>query len=80
MKRHEIDYFSLSAGLLFTVLGIALAVSAAAQWTPDGRWLGPVILIVLGGGGVAASLAASARQRQRPDGGASLPGGGPGGT
>ncbi len=72
MKQHETDYFSLAAGLLFTVLGIVLAVSAATEWTPDGRWLVPTILIVLGGGGVAASLAASGRQRRSP-GAATIP-------
>jgi hypothetical protein len=67
VRRHEIDYFSLAAGLLFTVLGIALAVSAATDWTIDGRWITPVILIGLGAGGVAASLAATRRQRERAE-------------
>lgn len=62
MKRHEIDFFSLAAGLLFTALGILFAISAATGWQVDGRWLAPAVLIVLGAGGVAASLAASKRQ------------------
>lgn len=61
MTRHETDYFSLAAGLLFTVVGISLGVSATTGWLLDGRWLLPVMLIVLGAGGVAASLAATRR-------------------
>jgi hypothetical protein len=64
VHRHEIDWFSLAAGLLFTVLGIVLTVSAATDWTIDGRWIAPVILIGLGAGGVAASLSATSRQRR----------------
>lgn len=64
MKQHDPDYFSLAAGLLFTVLGVVLAVSAATNWQLDGRWIGPAILIALGAGGVAASLAANSRQRR----------------
>lgn len=64
MKQHETDWFSLAAGLLFTVLGVVLAISAATDWELDGRWIGPAILIALGAGGVAASLAASKRQRE----------------
>lgn len=62
MKRHDADYFSLAAGLVFTLLGFGLALSAATSWSLDGRWIAPVILIALGAGGVAASLAASRRQ------------------
>lgn len=67
MHRHETDYFSLAAGLLFTVLGIVLTVSAATDWTIDGRWIAPMILIGLGAGGVAASLAATSRQRREAE-------------
>ncbi len=63
MKQHETDYLSLAAGLVFTTLGVLLAISAATGWQIDGRWIAPIILIALGGGGVAASLAASKRQQ-----------------
>jgi len=66
VKRHETDYFSLAAGLLFTALGIAFAVSAETGWQVDGRWLVPTMLIVLGAGGLAASVTASRRQRRDP--------------
>ncbi|HEX6888395.1 MAG TPA: hypothetical protein VF143_09835 [Candidatus Nanopelagicales bacterium] len=65
MKRHELDYFSLAAGLLFTVLGVLFAVAAANAWSLDGRWVASITLIVLGAGGVAASLAANRREQDR---------------
>ena len=64
MRQHETDYFSLAAGLLFTVLGVLFAISAATGWQIDGRWIAPTVLIALGTGGVAASLAASKRQQR----------------
>ena len=64
MRQHETDYLSLAAGLLFTVLGVVFAVSAATGWQIDGRWIAPTVLIALGAGGVAASLAASKRQQR----------------
>ena len=67
MRQHETDYLSLAAGLVFTVLGVLPAISAATGWDIDGRWIAPTVLIALGGGGVAASLAASKRQQQRAE-------------
>lgn len=64
MKRHDPDWFSLAAGLLFTTLGVAFAVAAANAWTLDGRWVTSLALIALGAGGVAASLAATRRQQR----------------
>jgi protein-S-isoprenylcysteine O-methyltransferase Ste14 len=63
MKRHAPDWFSLAAGLLFTVLGVTFAVAAANGWSVDGRWVSSLALIALGAGGIAASLAATRRQR-----------------
>jgi protein-S-isoprenylcysteine O-methyltransferase Ste14 len=65
VKRHELDYFSLAAGLLFTVLGVLFAVAAVNAWSLDGRWVASITLIVLGAGGVAASLAANRREQDR---------------
>ena len=67
MRQHETDYFSLAAGLLFTVLGVLFAISAATGWQIDGRWIAPTVLIALGAGGVAASLAASKRQQRETE-------------
>ncbi len=65
MRRHDTDYFSLAAGLLFVLLGLMFAVSTLADWTIDGRWVVPVMLIALGAGGVAASLTAHAARTGR---------------
>ena len=63
MRRHDTDYFSLAAGLLFVLLGLMFAVSTLADWNIDGRWVVPVMLIALGAGGVAASLTATRREQ-----------------
>ena len=67
MKRHDPDYFSLAAGLFFTVLGIVLVIAALGDWNLDGRWIAPTMLIALGAGGIAASLAATNRQRHEAE-------------
>lgn len=65
MRRHDPDYFSLAGGLLFTILGIVFVTAALTDWSLDGRWLAPIMLIALGIGGITASLAASRRQREQ---------------
>jgi hypothetical protein len=67
VKRHDPDWFSLAAGLLFTVLGVVFAIAAANGWSLDGRWVSSLALIALGAGGVAASLAASRRQQRQAE-------------
>ena len=67
MQRHETDYFSLAAGLFFTILGLVLVAAALGDWTVDGRWIAPTMLIALGAGGIAASLAATNRQRREAE-------------
>ena len=63
MSKHDPDWFSLAAGILFTTLGLVFAVAAANSWSPDGRWITATSLIVLGIGGIAASLTATRRQQ-----------------
>ena len=67
MKRHDPDWFSLAAGLLFTTMGVTFALAAANSWTLDGRWVTSLALIALGIGGIAASLAASRRQQRQAE-------------
>lgn len=67
MTRHETDYFSLAAGVLFTFLGLVFTVTLLGGWHLDTRWAFPLTLIVLGAGGVAASLSAGRREQQAFD-------------
>ena len=46
-----------------SLLGLMFAISTLADWTIDGRWVVPVMLIALGAGGVAASLTATRREQ-----------------
>ncbi len=56
MERHERDAVSLMAGLLL-VLGAGLFL--LGDLTPldlDGRWVAPLVLIVVGGMGLLSTL------------------------
>ncbi|WP_067970189.1 hypothetical protein [Nocardiopsis trehalosi] len=59
MSRHETDWGSLVAGLLFVLLGAAFVVSGTTDWGFDAVWVLPVLAIGLGVAGVARALAAS---------------------
>ncbi|MFC4563088.1 hypothetical protein ACFO4E_14580 [Nocardiopsis mangrovi] len=59
MSRHETDWGSLIAGLLFIVLGAAFVISGTTDWGFDAVWIVPVLAIGLGIAGVARALAGS---------------------
>jgi hypothetical protein len=59
VSRHETDWGSLVAGLLFVLLGAAFVVSGTTDWGFDAVWVLPVLAIGLGVAGVARALAAS---------------------
>jgi hypothetical protein len=62
MKRHELDVFSLVAGLLFTGLGVVFALHANDTLGLDVRVVPAVVLIVLGIAGIAAALTSASRK------------------
>ena len=54
MRRHELDLFSLVAGVLFLVVAAAHVVDELyADLDLDGRWVAPVVLVGLGAAGLA---------------------------
>lgn len=61
MKRHDIDYFSLGAGLLFAVLAVVYAIGGAIGAVPELRIVIPAVLLALGGAGMASAIAAQRR-------------------
>jgi hypothetical protein len=61
MQRHELDVVSLVFGGLFTGTGLLYLAGNVPLVNIDGRWLWPVVLILVG-----LSLLASLR-RSRPD-------------
>jgi hypothetical protein len=66
VRRHELDLFSLIAGLMFLVLAAGFVVDeAVTDVNVDGRWVIPVLLVGIG----VASLAGLVRGRRDDDSG-----------
>jgi hypothetical protein len=55
MERHELDAFSLVAGLAFTGLGVLFLLDGSGSLAVQPRWVWPVLLIALGVAGLLAS-------------------------
>ncbi len=65
MRRHELDVFSLVAGLVFVAVAIGhLLDDGGAGLDFDGRWIAPVVLVALGAAGLGGVL--RGREPQRP--------------
>jgi hypothetical protein len=56
MRRHETDFVSLVAGVLFLGVAVTYLVAASADYDVDLRWFGPALLIGLGLAGLAGSI------------------------
>jgi hypothetical protein len=55
MQRHELDPFSLVAGLLFAALGGLFLLDAADVLSVQARWVWPILLIGLGIAGLVSA-------------------------
>jgi hypothetical protein len=55
MERHELDAFSLVAGLAFAGLGVLFLLDGAGSLTVQPRWVWPILLIAIGVAGLLAS-------------------------
>lgn len=64
MRRHDLDWISLIAGVLFTLIALGYLVIAATDASFDGRLVWPVLLIALGAGGVATAVRANRREEE----------------
>lgn len=57
MRRHELDLFSLVAGILFVAIATAHIIDASYTDTHlTGRWVVPALLVVLGGASLLGLL------------------------
>jgi hypothetical protein len=65
MKRHEVDVFSLLAGLTFTVIAVVYLIASLNAQSVNGRIVIPVALISLGTAGLAGALTRMARRSSR---------------
>jgi hypothetical protein len=61
VRRHDLDLFSLVAGLAFVLVAGVHLLNVAADLQLDGHWVVPVILVLIGVAGLAGVL------RGRPD-------------
>ena len=56
MWRHERDAVSLMAGLLFVLGAAVFLLGDLTDLDVDGRWVAPLVLIVVGGVGLLSTL------------------------
>jgi hypothetical protein len=61
VRRHEPDWISLSAGLVFLGFAVLYLVASLADVSIDGRFVWPVVLVAVGAAGVATAVSANAR-------------------
>jgi uncharacterized integral membrane protein len=64
MRRHDLDWVSLIAGLVFTALAVVYAIAAATDVSLDGRIVWPVVFVALGAAGLATAITANAREER----------------
>lgn len=56
MKRHDLDWVSLIAGLVFLLVAVTHLVGAATNNRPDLGWLVPAMLVGIGVAGIAGAV------------------------
>jgi hypothetical protein len=56
VRRHELDLFSLIAGLAFVGVAVGHLLDVATDLDFDGRWVAPIVLVTLGVAGLAGVL------------------------
>ena len=66
MRRHQTDFVSLVAGVLFLGVAVTYLVAASADYDVDLRWFGPALLIGLGLAGLAGSIRFGASNKDEP--------------
>jgi uncharacterized integral membrane protein len=64
VRRHDLDWVALIAGLVFTGLALAYVVVGVTDVDLDGRYVWPVVLVALGAAGVATAVSANAREER----------------
>ena len=64
MRRHDLDWVSLIAGLVFGVFAVAYTVVSLTDVTLDGRFVWPIVLVAVGAAGVATAVKATTREEK----------------
>ncbi len=64
MRRHDLDWVSLIAGLVFLGFATIYGVAALTDLSIDGRLVWPIVFVALGAAGVATAVTATAREER----------------
>lgn len=64
MRRHDLDWVSLIAGLVFTGFAVAYLIVGITDTSLDARYVWPIVLVALGVAGVATSIRANTREEK----------------
>jgi uncharacterized integral membrane protein len=64
VRRHDLDWVSLIAGLVFLGFAAVYAVAALTDVSIDGRFVWPIVFVALGAAGVATAVTATAREEK----------------
>ena len=64
MRRHDLDWVSLIAGLVFLAFSVIYTVVSLTDTSIDGRFVWPIILVALGAAGIATAVTATQRQEK----------------
>jgi hypothetical protein len=64
VRRHDLDWVSLIAGLVFLAFAAAYGLAALTDVSIDGRFVWPVVFVALGAAGVATAVTATAREEK----------------
>ena len=65
MRRHDLDWISLIAGIVFTGIAVVYLISGIADVDLDGRFVWPVVLVALGAAGLATAVKANLREEEQ---------------
>lgn len=65
MRRHDLDWISLIAGIVFTGLALLYLVVGVTDVNVDQRFVWPLVLVALGAAGIATAVSANMREEKR---------------
>ena len=65
MRRHDLDWISLIAGIVFTGLALVYLAVGVTDVNLDQRFVWPLVLVALGAAGIATAVSANMREEKR---------------
>jgi len=65
VRRHDLDWISLIAGIVFTGLALVYLAVGVTDVNLDQRFVWPLVLVALGAAGIATAVSANMREEKR---------------